>query len=216
MTALSAFVPDVRVEIPEIPSFVAERQLLRAAREFCEETRTWRVDIQITTVAATATTNLTSLLPANTELVDIVSIKNIDDGGTPPAPSTFAWLDKNVNDWRSNEALNAKWFVLDGNNTLRLVPTPSTAVTNQYFLRVAVKPLLSATVIDDVVANKYDELLIHGALAKLFLLPRKPWTDAGLAQYHQSIFLNGIPPARTEAAEEFQTGIPRKVKYGGI
>lgn len=215
MVAISALVPDVRVEIPEIPSFVAERQLLRATREFTEQTRSWRVNIQLSTVTTVATTDLTSLLPSDTELVDIISVKN-SDGSAPPEPRTFIWLDENVSDWRTQEALDAKWYVLEGNSTIRLVPTPSTTIADKYFIRVAVKPLLTATAIDDVVANKYDELLIHGALAKLFLIPRKPWTDANLGSFHLAAFNAGIPSARTEAADEFQTGIPRSVKYGGL
>ena len=215
MAAISSLVPDVRVEIPEIPGFVAERQLLRALREFAEATRTWRVNIQVSTTAAAATVDLTASLPAATELVDIISVKNIS-GGAPPEPRTFAWLDKNVSDWRTDTALDAKWFVLDGNNTIRLVPTPSTTVANQYDVRIAVKPSLTATTIDDVVANKYDELLVHGALARLYAIPRKPWTDLNLGQYHLILFQGGIPAARTEAAEEFQTGVPRRVKYGGL
>lgn len=215
MAAISALVPDVRVEIPEAPSFVAERQLLRAAREFLEQTRAWRINVQVSTTATIATVDLTALLPADTELVDTISIKNIA-GGEPVEPRTYSWLDTNSSDWRSDTTLDAKWFVLDGNNTIRFVPTPSTTVANQYDVRLAVKPLLSATVIDDIVANKYDEALIHGALGKLYALPRKPWTDMNLAQYHQLLFVSSIPGARTEAAEEFQTGVPRKVKYGGL
>jgi len=215
MVALSTLVPDVQVAIPEIPSFVAERQLLRATRDFAEATRAWRVNVQISVTTTVPAVNISGLLPANTELVDVVSIKNTG-GGAPLVPRTYAWLDKNTSDWHNDTDLNAKWYVLDGNNSVRFVPTPSTTVAALYDARVAVKPLLTATVIDDIVANKYDEVLVHGALSKLYLLPRKPWTDNALAQYHQTMFLASFPAARTEAAEEFQTGVPRKVAYGGI
>jgi len=215
MTALSVLVPDVRVEVPDIPSFVAERQLLRAAREFCEETRAWRVNVQISVTATVATRNIASLLPTNTELVDVVSIKNTG-GGRPVTPTTFAWLDTNHANWRSDTDLNAQYYVLDGNNAIRFVPTPSTTTAALYNARLAVKPTLSASSISDVLGNKYDEVLVHGALSKLFLIPRKPWTDANLAQFHMGLFRASFAPARTEAAEEFQTGIPRKVKYGGL
>jgi hypothetical protein len=147
--------------------------------------------------------------------VDVISLKNTD-GGTPVKPRTQAWLDKNLSDWRNEENDLASYYMLDSNNTLRLTPTPASTVAAQYYARVAVKPLLTATTVDDVVLNKYDELLIHGALGRLYALPRKPWTDLQLASYHTAQFTLGIPAARTEAAEEFQTGIPRKVKYGGL
>ena len=215
MALLSVLVPDVRMEVPEVPSFVAQRQLLRAMREFCEFTRAWRVNVSVGVTKNVATVNLTSLLPGGTELVDIISMKNAD-GGAPPEPRTYRWLVKNISDWRSESEPDANYYVLDGNNTVRFMPTPSATTAGKYTARVSVKPLLTATTINDVLVNKYSELFIHGALAYLYAVPRKPWTDASLAQYHDLRFRDGLPSARAEAADEFQTGIPRKVKYGGL
>jgi len=215
MAALTVLVPDVLAEIPGIPSFVAERQILRATRLFTEETRAWRVNLQLSVVATVAAVNLTALLPVGTELVDIVSMKNVG-GGEPVHPKTFKWLDQNTSDWRGQTDIAARWYVLDGNNTVRLVPTPAVTTAALYDVRVAVKPLLTATTIDDLLINKFSEPLIHGALAQLYQMPRKPWTDGGLAQFHLALFRDALPGARVEAAEEFQTGIARKVKYGGL
>lgn len=214
MAALTILVPDVLAEVPNIPSFVAERQLLRATRQFAEHTRAWRANITITTTANADTVNLTSLLPTSTELVDIISMKNAS-GAAPVEPRTFSWLDTNRADWRTETDIAATSFVLSSNNVLRLVPTPS-ATGTRYNTRVAVKPLLTATTIDDMLVNKYSEELIHGALAYLFLIPQKPWTDGAMAQYHQAMFMNSFAGARAEAADEFQTGVPRTVKYGGL
>lgn len=210
-TALSTLVPDIRTHIPELPSFVADRELLRAAREFCEETRAWRANINVTTVASTATYTLS--VPTNTELVDVISMKK-SDGSTPVVPRTFKWLDENLADWRTTTSDTANYYVLESNNVVRLVYTPAAAVT--YNTRIAVKPTLSATTLDDVLVNKYREPLISGALGLLFMIPRKPWSDTNLAAFHTGMFNMAKAGARTEAAEEFQTGIPRKVKYGGL
>lgn len=215
MAALTTLVPDVRSEIPDIPSFVAERQLLRAARVFCQETRAWRVNIEVSVTQTVAKVVLTSLLPTGTELVDIVSLKNTA-GGEPVVPRTFSWLDENLTDWRSDTGPNANYYVLDGNNTMRLVPTPSATTAYLYDARIAVKPLRTAAALDDVLLNKYDEYLIHGALGYLYFMPRKPWTDLNQGQYHQAAFMNSWAQARAEAADEFQVGVPRKVKYGGL
>jgi len=216
MAAITTLTPDIQSKIPEIPAFIATREIIHATREFCEFTRAWRVDIQVSTTADTATVDLTNLLPTGTELVDIISMKNVE-GSRPVLPTTQAWLDTNTSDWRGDTALDANYYVLSGNNTIQLVPTPSTTVSNQYYVRVAVKPLLAtATTFDDVLVNKYDQVLVDGALARLYLIPRKPWTDTGLGAYHRQVFMAAMPSARTEAAEEFQTGVARKVKYGGL
>jgi hypothetical protein len=125
-------------------------------------------------------------------------------------------LDINETDWRDQTALTAKWYVLSTNNIIQFVPSPSESV--DYYFRIAVKPTpdLALTEVADVVANKYSELLVHGAKSFLFMTPRKPWTDLQLAQYHEAVFQTGIPDARSEAADEFQTGVARKVKYGGL
>lgn len=215
MAGFADLVPDIQVEIPETPVFVAERQIIRATRELCEEARVWRLSFDIDTVADTATVVLTNSLPANTELVDVISMKNAA-GGEPLTPMTYARMDKNHSDWRSESNSDAKHYVLEANNTLRLYPTPADDATDKYHIRVAVKPKLTVTSLDDRLFNKYSEILISGALARLYAIPRKPWTDLQLAGYHRGIFYSSFPAARTEAAEEFQTGVARKVSYGGI
>ena len=215
MAALTALVPDVRAEIPNIPSFVAERQLLRAARVFCQETRAWRVDFLLSVTANTPTISLAAQLPTGTELIDIISIKNIS-GAKPLQPKTYSWLDTNLSDWRTQTDAQAVYYLLDGNNTLRLVPTPATTTANMYDIRVAVKPLRTATVLDDLLVNRFDEELIHGALAYLYVIPKKEWSDPGMAAFHEARFLESFAGARAAAADEFQVGVHRKVRYGGL
>lgn len=213
-TAISTLVPDVRTHIPEIPSFVAQRQLLRSIREFCEETRGWRSSITLTTTANAATISLAALIPTTTELVDVISLKKTE-GGAPVVPRTYVWLDENRTNWRSETGTTAMYYVLDTNNTLRLIPTPSATGTT-YYARVAVKPTLSATSLDDVLVNKFREAFIHGALGLMFMIPRKPWSDTQMAAFHTGMFNAAMVSAKAEATDEFQTGIVRKVKYGGL
>jgi hypothetical protein len=217
MAALSDLAADIIADIPEIPIFIANRQILRAARELCEESRCWRYDVTLNTVADQATYNLASLFTpeVNVQLVDVISMKPTD-GSTPVKPITKGWLDINWADWRDDTALTATYYTLESNNTIRLIPTPSQTVSGAYTIRIAVKPRLSATTIDDVVYNKFYELLVSGAKANLFMVPRKPWTDLQMAQYHRATFLGGFPAAVAEAQDDFQTGVARKVKYGGL
>ena len=214
-TNISTLVPDVRAVIPEVPTFIVTRQVIRAMREFCEETRAWRVDVNLSTVENASTYNLTGLLPTNTELVEIISVKS-DEGNAPVEPITTAWLDHNKSTWRDETSSEAMYFYLVSNNTIRLVPTPSATATNKYFVRLAVKPLLTATTFDDQVDNKYNETLISGALANLLMIPRKPWTDFSLGDFYRRKFEAAFAPARAEATDEFQTGVARKVRYGGL
>jgi hypothetical protein len=215
MADISDMVPDVRAEIPEIPGFVAERQLLRSIREFCAATQAWRVNVQISTTADVETIDIEALLPTATELIDVISMKNVA-GGQPVLPKTHAWLDENTTDWHTDTDLNAKYYIQQDLNELRLSPIPSVTTAFQYDVRLSVKPTLAATEASDILVSRYNEIFIHGALAKLYLLPRKPWSDTNLSAYHMSQFTGSFFRATAEAADEFQKGVARTVKYGGI
>lgn len=212
---VSTLVQDIISDIPEVPVFVATRQYIRALRVLCEKSRVWRVNFDFDSVAGKSSYDISSYFPSNTELVDILSWKPAG-GETTVKPKTYKWLDDNEADWRDQEALIANYYVLTSNNTIRLVSTPSQTVVDAYHVRAAIKPKVGITQIEDLLHNKYSEVLISGAKAFLFMTPRKPWTDLQMAQYHQAAFLAAIPDARSEASDEFQTGVARKVKYGGL
>ena len=213
--AISTLTPDIQMEIPELPGFIAQRHFLKAAREFAERSRAWRQDIQLSIVDGTATLDLALEYGADVELVDIVSIKPAS-GGAPLEARTPQWLDTNRTNWRTETSDPATYYFLSSNNKIRLVPIPASTVINYYDARVALKPKLTATTIPDIIANKFDELLIHGALSRIYAIPRKPWTDPNLSSYHLALFERGVLDARAEGTDEFQTGVPRTVKYGGL
>jgi hypothetical protein len=127
------------------------------------------------------------------------------------------WADENITDWRTMTEIDAKWYLREDSNTIRLIPMPSTTILGKYYARVSIKPILAtATEVDDIILSRYDEALTSGALSYLYLTPRKPWTDLSLGQYHRAKFIASWAAARTSAADEHQTGVPRKVKYGGL
>ena len=108
-------------------------------------------------------------------------------------------LDIPARDWRNQTGRPE--YVLGGATSLRLVPEPDEAGT--LTMIVALKPSASAAGIDERLFNEYREAIIHGALARLMLSPRKPYTNTQLAQYHQQQFLIQTAMAGTRAARSF-------------
>ncbi|HTJ55870.1 MAG TPA: hypothetical protein VL380_10715, partial [Nitrosospira sp.] len=70
--------------------------------------------------------------------------------------------------------------------SLILTPTPDTSGT--LAMTVALKPSPDAAGIDDSIFDEYREAIVHGALARLMLSPKKPYTNMQLAQYHEQLF----------------------------
>ena len=54
---------------------------------------------------------------------------------------------------------------------------------------LALKPLRSATDMDKTVLDELEDVVVHGALQQLLVLPEKSWSDRELAAYHAKQFL---------------------------
>lgn len=214
MASIDVMLPEIHAEVPKLADLIARRALLRSARNFAEETRALRTSFDVDTVSGTPFLDLSAQLPAETELVDVVSIKP-NAGGRKLTPTTYAKLDDDTLDWRNRTATVATHYVRDANNTIRLVYTPDATDTAVYHVRAAYKPTLDATTLDDLIINKYDEAIIHGALARLFSQPNKVWSDPNNANYHAAMFMDMKRKATTEAADGYQQNVPRRVQYGG-
>jgi len=73
-----------------------------------------------------------------------------------------------------------------------LVPMPQTAYTNSIKMTLSIKPTRTSTGMEQWVIDKYREEIAHGAKAKLFALPQKPWSNSDEARFHQAMFETGI------------------------
>lgn len=104
-----------------------------------------------------------------------------------------------VNDWRSASAPRPGGFYVSvetGNAVL--VPIPETAYTgaNGLSIRAAWKPLPDVSQIDDAIYNDYFMTLVEGAVARLMLVPSKPWTDMKGAAMHMANYEGGVGGAK--------------------
>ena len=115
-----------------------------------------------------------------------------------------------VDDWRN--ATGTPEYILGGTTSLQLVPAPDAGGT--LTLKVALKPSPSATGIDDDIFNEYREAIVHGALARMMLSPKKPYSSPQLAPYHAQQFeikagQAGVRQARNYSRAPLQTAILR-------
>ncbi|EKN4181150.1 hypothetical protein ABF231_003388 [Yersinia ruckeri] len=65
----------------------------------------------------------------------------------------------------------------------------------------AVEPQRSVSEIPDVLVDDYADVIANGALADLFLMPGKPWTDPQRSQYFGTRFVDGYRRAFREALD---------------
>jgi hypothetical protein len=81
------------------------------------------------------------------------------------------------------------------------VVAPIPGADKQYDIKmfVALKPTPTATSMDKTAFDECEQLIMHGALQHLLILPNKSWTDRELAGYHAKQFAYKTASRRAKA-----------------
>lgn len=80
-----------------------------------------------------------------------------------------------------------------------VLPLPDAEKTYTMRMIYALKPSRSATSMDDVIFDDLEEVIMHGALQHLLVLPDTNWSDRELAAYHAKQFLSQTTERRARA-----------------
>lgn len=111
-----------------------------------------------------------------------------------------------------------RWFFLPTETTIRFVPAPHEARNNAISLRIALAPSSDACEIPPVEFQRHRDVLVHGALERLYALPQKPWSSAELTAFHRELYEGGLRRAgiRSHKGNTKAATVARAVSYGGL
>lgn len=192
MKTWDKFFLDVMPDVPGCPEPIAEHAIKRAAQEFFESTRVWRVWMDdITTALNNSEYDIG--LPRNSELV------RIERATLAGREIELATADCLPADWKTNSSsLPASIHTVD-RKTVTLLPAPK--AISVMLIEVTLKPGSSAAGIDDFLFDQYAETIAIGAKARLMKQPGKPYTnlnDAMLlaAEFKQAMATIGVVEMR--------------------
>lgn len=206
MTLWAAFYDYCLPDLPGCLTSAVDIALRQASIEFCEKSLAWKYSHpDIAVVAATASYDF---VPPTDAVVHAITYAAFSGTEIECKAGEQGIM---IADWRN--ATGTPEYVLGGATALTLVPTPD--VTGTLSMEVALKPSPSATGVDDSIFNEYREAIVHGALSRLMMSPKKPYSSPALAQYHQSQFTiltgqAGMRQARNYTRAPLQTSILRR------
>lgn len=80
-----------------------------------------------------------------------------------------------------------------------LLPPPDDAATYTLRLVYALKPKRTATGMPEYLFDELEDILFHGALQELLVLPNEAWNDRELASYHARQYLSRVTERRARA-----------------
>ncbi len=208
MKAFSAFYDLMTPELPGITTSMLDFQLRQTARDFCGRTGAWRLPFDdVNLVAGQATYDLEPSEPSS-EVVRVTSLtlctelmwqsdEPREQTSRVNACEVFPKYD------RHSPPFTISPDLLEITLMSNEVPIASLAAGMQVI--GAMKPSLNATVLPDFLLSQYSEAMRFGTLARLMVMPKKPWTDRPLA----TAYLGEWNKALNFAAYQVQTGNTR-------
>jgi hypothetical protein len=169
-------------DLPGCPSAAADGALRQSAIAFCEQSLAWQGTHPDVSVAA-GTAEYAFTPPADAVVHSIIHAA-LDGKEIALYPGGMVSL--GIGSLNRHGRKGTAAYILAGAASLTLVPEP--AASGTLSMTVAFKPSPASTGIVDGQFNEYREAIIHGALARLMLSPKKPYSSIPLAQYHQQQF----------------------------
>lgn len=174
---------------------VTENAIKRAVIEFCAETWIWKDLSEAIDVEAGEA--YYDLEPPNG--ADIVVVMDAAYNGVPIEPKSLSWLDANIPGWRTTPG-TPKYFTHVDLDQVILAPVPADNLTGGLTVTLALQPSHNATGLPKWIATQHMYSMADGALARLMLMPSKPWTDLANGSDRRAQFQAAIANARANAA----------------
>jgi hypothetical protein len=182
MKAWSLFYPYVMPEVIGAPEPLVDQALRLAARDFCQRGTAW-VEFQDELRPLESSNRFEFDVPSGAELVKVLSAVvgttelDVFSNGDLPADWTNA----------RSTTLRNKLVHLEGDEFL-VFPLPTEPIR----LRLAFKPMLSATTVGDEVLNKWGEDVAAGAKSRLMAMRGMPFTDLTSSAINKAQFESAI------------------------
>lgn len=188
--ALSVFTPELVLQLPGCPDPVVEYHLLRVARDFCTRTSCWRDTFPTITAQDDTLTYFLDTSESKTEMVRALSL-TVND------VLQWAAMDPPEDQEQPQYPAERPPFSInsDGDQiTLEEQPDGDIVVSG------SMRPSLAATTLPDLLLNEYLEAIRAGTLARLQVIPGKPWTNAQLGMFNAGEYQRLCNSAANRAA----------------
>lgn len=210
-TAYTSFIPEVLPFCDGAPEKVIINAIRNAAIEFCD--KSWIYIFNMPPIGVTANVQdvvINAALPAATAIAKV--IQGYWNAQPIDAITRAEIVDEDAT-WRTRTGTSVcKYLIKDGYTIASLMPIPSktvaagggnTIMVNGLSFTLALKPTRASLNVPDWLYELYLEDIAHGALARMYAMPKKAWTNANLAGTHKGKFDDAISAARVVASRSF-------------
>jgi hypothetical protein len=210
ITSLMDIADDVLPLLAADPSHpVALRMIGEAVAELCITTDVWREEASRLTVTPGQATYDISPNSTDTKVARVISVF-LDGSPLPIRPTD--WLDANVNGWRSAQGTPV-YCTQRHPDEVQLVPAPTSRHLRGLTMELSLQPSRAGVGIPSWIYSRYRETIVDGAVAKLMLMPDKPWSNLAMGEFRLGRFQTGMAGISTDTATSFRSAITRTTTH---
>jgi hypothetical protein len=215
MKPLASFRRNVTIMARSCPTAIVDEAIRQAAIEFCDDTYTWRLELDAKRVRA-GVTDYDIDAPKCGRLSNLLYVSH---HGVEVVKSTERMLDDTEEGWRTAETQVAAYYYMPDKRTIRLALTPSVTASKTLKMVATFKPTVDATVL---VSNLYDdhlEAISHGALARLYGMDGESWANPSGAEKKRLLFERAKKKEKAERLNDYtreSTLVVGGTNYGNL
>jgi hypothetical protein len=184
---------------PGAPQPVIVTNVRDAAIEACEKTLAYKyVQAEQTLVNGTYSY---SYVPASATEVHAILSVNINDN-IKITPKTVEDITRIYPFWPTTASSyrgSPQYVVHFDADTYLMALTPDATTPYLLHMILALKPLRTATGLEQSVFDELEDAIVHGTLQRMLTMPEQTWSDTELAAYHAKQFTYKMAERRARA-----------------
>ena len=171
-------------ELGMCPSQIIQQELQRSGVKFFKDSGCWRYLMAPLDVVA-GQTSYALVIPTGAQLWQIYEVRVITD---PTQIFDQVW-----------PVQSTAYYCTDDANLLFYSNTaPTVSVSQGMRIELQLFPTWDSTGVPGNLINRYAEGIMAGAKMELMKMPKKPWTDMGIAKYNADIYHAELQEARRD------------------
>jgi hypothetical protein len=196
-TDISEFKNLVAVDVLPCPDPIVNREVVSVLLDFCKKsnilTHEFELDVNTNDIDSTMQNSIDFDISAYSTNLRPVTLLELMVGSTQYIPHQ-----RDIRNTISNFSMvkdeNYKYFWIVDEDTIRLFDM-STA-DSILWMRIAFKPLRTATTVDDALFEDWSEAIVAGAKWKILTMPGKDWSDPKTGDFYRREYRRYLSQAK--------------------
>jgi len=184
LIAYSTLFPQVLPSVVGCSPAMAMDAIRSGVIEFCK--RSWAYTFDHAPISAVADQAKYAFVPPPGTVV--VQILQAWFNGEPIDPVTQDALHERFRNWPVETTAEPDSYLQRDEENVILVPKPDANVADALTMTVSLAPARASTTFESRFYEYHQDALVHAALARLFDIKDKPWSDTKKALEHMVIF----------------------------